>query len=192
MAVDVEVKLNERKLRQLQQLFASYPRALPKIMSRSVNRAATKTRTAAGRAISRILNIKAKTAKEAVSLTKANYRNWTARLHISGRRIPLIEFGGTWQRRWAGAKYRIKREGGRETAEGAFIASVGSGHRGIFRRAGESRLPIYELYGPSVGAVMVGATTMLRTLEKDAGRELEKNIDSQVKLLLEQQGRAAG
>jgi hypothetical protein len=33
------------------------------------------------------------------------------------------------------------------------MANMASGHRGVFRRVGKGRLPIIELFGPSVGHV---------------------------------------
>ncbi|GAH76076.1 unnamed protein product, partial [marine sediment metagenome] len=61
-----------------------------------------------------------------------------------------------------------------------------SGHKGVFRRYRPTtkRLPIVELYGPSVGAVFEKAGRLAKEVQKEAYKKLEKNIDDQVKLAL--------
>ena len=50
---------------------------------------------------------------------------------------------------------KINHKGNRKTINSAFITEVGKGyHRGVFKRETKKRLPIKELYGPSVMQVM--------------------------------------
>lgn len=70
--------------------------------------------------------------------------------------------------------------------ESAFIATMPSGHKGVFRRKGPSRLSIIELRGPSVGGIFRGAAGIARRVTKQAYQKLERNIDDQVKLALAQ------
>jgi Prophage minor tail protein Z (GPZ) len=60
----------------------------------------------------------------------------------------------------------LAKLGGRETARGvsvplrgsyksAFIAAMASGHEGVMKRTGASRLPIHELYGPNPASDIV-------------------------------------
>ncbi|MBZ8133241.1 phage tail protein [Afifella sp. IM 167] len=56
--------------------------------------------------------------------------------------IPLEELGARQGKR--GVSIR-----GRGQIRGAFRASMGSGHRGVFKRVGSARLPIRELFGPN-------------------------------------------
>lgn len=44
---------------------------------------------------------------------------------------------------------------GRGSYRSAFIASVGSGHEGVFSRDGKARLPIHELFGPNPAHAVV-------------------------------------
>ena len=66
----------------------------------------------------------------------------------SVKRIPLFDFGARQTKR--GVSYNL---GGRKTLAGAFIATMPTGHEGVFMRKGANRLPIQERFGPSLGHV---------------------------------------
>lgn len=72
----------------------------------------------------------------------------------------------------------------------AFIGTMPSGHRGIFRRrafgeGGEGgRHPLYELQGPSVGKLFEGSAGIARRVQIAASLKLTDNIHTQVGLLL--------
>ena len=89
-------------------------------------------------------------------------------------------------------QYTIKRKLGFVTADtgrgpkqipGAFIATMKSGHRGVFARTGKGRT-IRQLYGPSAGQLFEGAGGIAEDVQKSALEKLEKNIDSQIAYLL--------
>lgn len=69
-----------------------------------------------------------------------------------GKRIPLIEFNarGPEPSRGRGRGVSYKLPGGRGRIDSAFIATMRSGHRGVFERQFDTRLPIEEKFGPSV------------------------------------------
>lgn len=178
----VEIKFDSKKLRQIQSMLSSYPRALPKVMSRAINRTASSARTQTARKISEIVRLKVSTIRKRVSLEKASYTRWIATLGISGYRIPLINFGAKQTR--TGVSYTIDKKSGRKKLAHAFVATMSSGHKGVFKRKGEDRLPIVELYGPSLGVIFEGASGLAAEITHDAYRELGKNIDQQVALIL--------
>jgi len=76
----------------------------------------------------------------------------TVQLQIAGRRLPLVEFKARGPEpsrgRGRGVSYRLPSGQGRDPH--AFIATMPSGHRGVFKRRGTSRLSIHELFGPSL------------------------------------------
>ena len=65
-------------------------------------------------------------------------------LRVSGDPVPLIAYPHRQTRR--GVTVEVNR-GKRTLVRHAFIASMKSGHEGVFRRLGKSRLPIKELLG---------------------------------------------
>lgn len=69
---------------------------------------------------------------------------------------------------------------------GAFVATMPSGHKGIFkRREGFGGKAITEMRGPSVGAMLERSGLLLRRIEEDAAKGLEVEIDKRVKSYLE-------
>jgi len=65
-------------------------------------------------------------------------------IDVSGAPVPLVAYPARQTRK--GVSVEVNR-GKRTLVKGSFIATMQSGHRGVFRRTGKSRLPIRELLG---------------------------------------------
>lgn len=190
MAALVEIKFDEAKLRRIQLMLRDIPRAMPRVMSRAINKTAKSAKTSIARQIATEINMKISVIKKNITLRRASYRIWRAVLEIWTGRIPLINFAAKQTAK--GVSYKIDKKGGRETIKSAFIATMASGHKGVFKRKGAARLPIVELRGPSVGEVYRSSAGLAQTAERRAYKELERNIDDQVKLVLGQWKASAG
>jgi len=103
-----------------------------------------------------------------------------ASLGASIKRIPLMKFNAKGpvpsRGRGRGVTYRLR--GGRGRVENAFIATMKSGHVGVFRRAGKARLGIVELFGPSLGQVFkkfrpAGLARAWEVFQKNFDHELD-------------------
>lgn len=81
---------------------------------------------------------------------------WT--LRIDGSPIPVADYPYRQQRR--GVKVRINK-GSPKLIAGAFVATMKSGHVGVFVREGKRRLPIRELYSSTLANVF-GDTGMVQ------------------------------
>ena len=133
-------------------------------LARALNRTAASERTAMARAVAKDLGVNVGTAREGIALKKAHKTNLVATLTAKGKRLPLIDFKarGPYPSlgRGRGVSY-IGKGGTRKTISNAFIAIVTkagedgqhAGHRGVFQRVGNRRLPIKQLYGASVARV---------------------------------------
>jgi hypothetical protein len=108
---------------------------------RAINDTATHTRAEAVRRIREDWNVKAGTVREAFSIRKATRDRLVAEVSASAQPIGLIHFGARQTR--TGVSYKLKKFG-RNTLKHAFIATMGSGHRGVFLRRTKKRLPIIE------------------------------------------------
>jgi hypothetical protein len=75
--------------------------------------------------------------------------------------------------------YRLP--GGRGRAEHAFIATMPSGHRGVFQRSSGPALPIYQLHGPSLVRVF---EKFLPLGASRAREQLGKNLKSEINFVL--------
>ena len=172
----VEVMLDTRGIeRELRELGASGPL----IMARALNRAGTSGRAAMVKVISRDTGIKSKNIRDEIRIDKANRTRPVIRLEIRGRRIPLIAFQakGPEPSRGKGRGVSYRGPHGRGRIPNAFIATMPSGHRGIFKRRAKRRLPIRELFGPSLPHVF---EKYIPTFRKVASESLEKNLRSEI------------
>lgn len=72
------------------------------------------------------------------------------RMNVSGKPVPLIDLPHRQGKR--GVTVSVNTAGPKLVA-GAFIAQMRSGHEGVFKRVGKSRLPIKELFTTRVSDV---------------------------------------
>ena len=196
----LEIRYDNKKIKQLERELRGFPKnSLPKVMSRGLNRTATEARTKVSRMLSREIGLKVRDVRERVSLKRASYRNWRSAVTISRKRVPLIRFSARQTKK--GVTY--KRGNKRVLIRHAFVATMSSGHEGVFLRKrlggtprpGEStgilspddmvgRLPIQELRGPSLGQVYTGAQEKANAIHRESMQKLEKNINDQIRLIL--------
>lgn len=71
--------------------------------------------------------------------------SWT--LRVSGKPVPLIDYPHRQTRK--GVMVSVNRNT-RVLVKSAFLATMRSGHEGIFKRVGRARLPIRELFSSTV------------------------------------------
>lgn len=177
----VDFKLNVHDfVRALDQLGARGP----VVAVRAINRTASSERTLAKRAIAADTGLPAKHVAAALSLEPATTGKMTATVSVSGRRIPLIAFGARGPEpsrgRGRGVSYRLPTGRGRHPQ--AFIATMKSGHRGVFVRTTPQRFPITELHGPSLPKSF--ETTYLGTAPDRAQATLVKNLQHEISFAL--------
>jgi len=177
-----EIRYNEQDLRNLQEALKDVPRAMQAIMSRALNRTAMMARTQIGRTFSRRIGLRIKDVRQRVILQKASYTNWRSAVAISNKRLPLIKLKAKQTRK--GVTYRQIGSRERILVRHAFIATMPSGHRGVFRRATSGRLPIRELKGPSLFEVFENAQAEANQIYLESAKRLEQNIADQVKVIL--------
>lgn len=153
-------------------------------IARALNRSAGSAKTAMVRVIAADLGLKAGDVRDHVVVKEARPDNLTATFFASGKRLPLIDFRarGPEPSRGKGRGVSARLPGGAGRYPNAFIATMGSGHRGVFvRRPGSGRLPITELHGPSIAQsfrknVSIGAAR--------AKEQLIKNIQSELRFAM--------
>jgi len=160
LTIEFRSEAAERALRQ----FSAHARA--RAIPRALNRALDSGRTVLVRAIARDLGgIKQAAVRDAIRTTPATADRLVAQLASDVRRLPLILFQARGPEPSRGRGRGVTATlGGRQVYPHAFIATLRSGHRGVFQRRPPSRsraggprsapgLPIVELRGPSIGHV---------------------------------------
>jgi hypothetical protein len=139
---------------------AKYVGEQQKAVIRALNKTATQARTAASQEVRGVgYNIKASAIKKSFTINRASRGNLVVVLKATGRQIPLINYGARQTK--SGVSFSVKN--GRKVLKHAFIATMQSGHLGVFERTGKQHkkvvrngkalrtgLPIRELFGPSI------------------------------------------
>lgn len=154
---------------------------MPDATVRALNKIADQGKTFGAREIkSAGYNLKIGDIKRAMRVRRASKGNLKATIITTGRPIPLIAYGA----RQTAKGVTVNVLSGRKLIPGAFIATMPSGHKGVYVRAPGAKhkkvgqgskaswhaLPIRELYGPSIPDAMnnkgVQAALLALTREK--------------------------
>lgn len=160
----------------------------PIAIARALNKSIASAKTVMVRVIGQDMGLKAVDVRDRIGLRPATANHHVATLYAHASRIPLIDFNAKSTK--SGVIYRIG-SGGRQRISNAFIARVkgplpsgvvSPGHTGVFVRRGKTRLPIDQLFGPSIWGVFKKneAVGIARGQE-----QLEKNLKSEFRFALE-------
>ena len=182
----LDSRLVERSLKQ-------FGRRLPAIAATALNRTAKGAATAWTGAVSGYMRgaIQKRAIRRQIKIFKSHKRKLTATLAVKNKAIPLIKFNarGPYPSRGKGQGVSYKIGGTRRRRRHAFIAKIkGKGKRGVFQRAGKDRLPIYELFGPSIHRVFRDTVNVVRVR---AARQLPRELKGLVKKELAKAKRVA-
>ncbi len=182
MAVHVDIKVNKGDLARVERLLAAVPKEIPGVMSRSINRTLRSAKGKAAKRIAQDIKVKQKQIRRQVAISKANHKRWQGSLTIWGRAVPLIGFGARQTKR--GVSYMLAKAEGRQMIPSAFIATMPTGHRGVFTRTTDERLPIRERFGPSVPTLVKASPRTLKDILRASQSELHKQVRSQIDYVL--------
>lgn len=157
----------------------------PIAQARALNRAIASAKTAMVRVIGQDLGVKASDLRDKIGVEEARPDRLRARLSASYKRIPVIDFGakGPEPSLGKGRGVTAKLGPSRTRYTNAFIATMQSGHRGVFRRTAKGRLPIRELFGPSVAHVFLKHVAVGQARGEE---QLLKNLQSEFRFALTQ------
>jgi hypothetical protein len=188
--MDIQLTVDDHTvLANIDRIIATVPEAV----SRAMNKSIASGRTIMAREISRDLGVKVGEVRDQLKVTSAHPKRLVTILEASGKRIPLIEFNASGPEptrgKGRGVSYRI--QGRRKRIAGAFLATLKSGHRGVFIKAStlaresakawSKNLPIVELFGPSLPKVFLKFRPMglARSME-----QLRKNLISEFRFVM--------
>jgi minor tail protein Z (GPZ) len=171
----------------------------PKAIIRALNKTSKSARAQAAREIVGVgYGMKIAGIKKAISIRRATRAELTAIVQASGKPIPLINYSARQTK--AGVSVAVLN--GRTTITGAFIATMPSGHKGVYLRVGSATekrmvargamkitkgrkiaykhgLPIRQLFGPSVPNAFVNKLVqeaVIRTIRERFGVVLEQEL----------------
>ena len=163
------------------------PRQAKKVMAKALTATAKTGRTKAARFIGQSFGLRSTIVRERLTFRRASREDLSASIVAFGRPLTLIKAAKSARQTKQGVK--ATAYGGRQLYAGTFIATMDSGRRGIFTRAtkGEGRvgrLPIRELFGPSVPEALIDDEVSERLsaeLSVDLSKKLTREIDRELR-----------
>ena len=210
----IEIRLDDSvntAMEKAERMLAAIPGAIEKASRSAITRTAQHTRTQISRRVRERYAIGAGNLRTegAVRITaRGGAGGASADLRISGAKIPLYRFDGAspkgpsyrgdpvpvltgkgWRMASPGvtAAGHLLRSTGPQRLTGAFVASFGSGHTGIFERTGGmtsgNRDEIKEKMGLSIPQ-MAGNEEVLTNLAHDASEKFEERMDHEIAAIL--------
>lgn len=136
-------------------------------------------------------NLKAAVIKKSITIERATRTQIRAIVRAKGRPIALINYNARQTRN--GVTVSVKN--GRKLIRGAFIATMPSGHTGVFERVGSGHkkvvkggkvqwrgLPIEELFGPSIPSAFMNETVQ-NALVKAVHEKFPRLLDHEIAYL---------
>lgn len=157
-------------------------------LSRTLTGSVRVMETTARREVQRKLNLPVREIRKAMK-KRTRLGRTRAEVAIEGRDIPLIAFKGSRQTK-SGASIQVKHSGKRTRLRHSFVATMPSGHKGIFQRDLSRQVPrrapkysglrIKELFGPQVQTALETRRARTRVLNAGAKKfrdELQRQLD---------------
>lgn len=200
------IEIDQKKLESARAALSEIKGGIETVLMRSINRAVSAASTQAAKGISEELNLKQSIIKQDFHTTMARVKTPTGRFRSIGKPQPLINYGARQTK--TGVSVIVKKGRPRQTIPETFIATMKSGHQGVFRRKYERgtgkpignkgnmflnqparwpkeyRLPIEEMFGPRVEDILSNDSVMNPVLEV-AGKTINDRLEHETEYYLE-------
>lgn len=166
---------------QVDQFLTLAPKKTSLAVLRAIKRGTMAARTEAARTVSKDMGIGVSVVRKSILMTlPSGGTGAVGILRASLKRIPLFLFKakGPYPSRGKGRGVTYRKGGGRANIRDAFIAKMPSGHMGVFKRSGRARLPVNQLFGPSIGRVFdLKRKKISQTGAEATEKELDRLLD---------------
>jgi hypothetical protein len=180
------ITINTKLLKKVEKQLGTEKRKAPIALSRALNRAASKVKTAASKETRKEYVLKAKDINATIKIAKASQKRLGAVVLSKGAKLPLDKYRFTPKQPRPkkppkSLKVAVRKNGLKELI-GAFVADI-QGNK-IFKRTSKSRLPIRRLFGPAIPQ-LVGVQKIRPEIEKQAVDTFHKRLDHEIKRIRE-------
>jgi hypothetical protein len=210
----LNISIDRETMRAVERSLLTVKNGYETVTARAINGTVKTTRTLSAKLIKQEVNLTAKVIKEAFKPSRlARKTDLSGAVVATSRPVPLIDFGAKQEA--AGVSIKIWRNGPRETIKKAFIATMKSGHRGVFQRKSvmrsfpgqvpiirrrvstgdigaqyarlshDYRLPIKELFSTRITDVFTKQAIMEAVLQY-AGEDINERMANELERLLAQ------
>lgn len=174
------IEFNGSTIQEAERLLGGIKDALPKAQANAINRSLSTTRAETVRAVREDYIVSADSVRKSIVLKTASASNPVGAVISKGSPIALSNFDAGGKP----VKARVKKGSSPKPIKSSFEVGMKSGHTGVFKRKGKARLPIQELYGPSIPQ-MIGSENVIKKIEEKAMETLDKRMDHEINRVLE-------
>lgn len=178
-----QLEIDEAQLAEVERTIGDFAET-DKVLARALNDTARRMRSQITKLVAKATGMKQKTIRGRVWASKANRKKLFVQVLGGKYGWPIYEEGAVVQ-----METGIKIGRGRKAQEypHAFIATMRSGHTGIFVRKGRRRVPVQEVRSDSVTSV-IRALGKEQAILADAQVTLVKRVDAQMQRMLIKRG----
>lgn len=192
----ITIRINADDMARVKKSLAGIPGAVERVCMRSINDGLAGMKTDASTEIRSVIVLSKSAVDATFKTVKASVTSLSGVFASTGSPVPLIEYGA--RQTTKGVSVQVKRGNPRSVVVGAFIATMKSGHKGVFWREWHQairkpvnrnipygklpkkyRLPISQRYGPRVPDILSNEPVMTAVLKK-ADDRMHTNIDRQI------------
>ncbi|KZZ70645.1 hypothetical protein A3765_16215, partial [Oleiphilus sp. HI0130] len=155
----MKISINKEQLGEVELMLKGLSLDGPKILTRALNKTATKGRTRSSEEIRKQVNLKAAYVKGKLNISRATYKNLQSKITAEKRGVLMTRYPHTMLAR-GGVTVKIKRNGARAKLPSAFKTFVYAGGKRVEvlatpatgkYRTGNRKMKV--LYSPSVSQV---------------------------------------
>lgn len=145
------------------------------VMSRAINRGLNAGRTQAAREVAKDYAVRQRQVNEKTRIKKTTPSNLKATLKFSGPALNVADFKVSPSKpqpaKRPTLRVTVSKRSGPRQFKGAFLVPVRAGKYRAFRRKGKERLPIENVWGPSIPS-LIGGSDRVRTSVQDRIQEV--------------------
>ena len=199
MSVGIRINIDTKDIKKKIKHLEGIKNGGAKAVMRALNRTVNGMKTDAAKEVSSRYTAKQKDVKDKLQTGKASMSNLSVALRSKGRPMASAKFRHTANKNPGKKKgkpvslvamkgQRLMKLHGDGKKSTAFMASMKSGHRGIFQRivnlGDKDREKIREVYSPGVVQMMDNKETR-EAIQNNAVNRFNKELDHQIKHLLD-------
>ncbi|MDP2366368.1 MAG: hypothetical protein Q8M94_21655 [Ignavibacteria bacterium] len=195
MSQAFEVKIDEGQMADVRRMLADTKIMPGKVISRAINKTLSGVKTDASTEIRNVINATKKAVDANMSKTNATIAKPSGFMTVKGKVLELGSFSPRQTN--VGVTVTIYKAKGAQKFVSAFVATMPSGHKSVYRREykgtpvgkpvrrpwkkfGEKyRLPIRPLYGPNLATIMESYPVMTPVMAK-AGDRIQTNLEHEL------------
>lgn len=182
------IAITNEQIERVSTLLSVIPRGVEKALTGTIDRAKGTVRSETTKKISEVYYITRNDIRAETNIRMSTQKTGGSIVGIisfSGKKIPLYKFNTTPKVVTPGAlvSSAVYRDNNPVPFKNAFIAEMRSGHLGVFKRKGKSRIPISEFMGLST-AQMAANSVVLDDVESAATETINKRLEAEINRIL--------